>query len=199
MNPSPPAPHVLSREEASAPVRRPRVADHKKGGKTRLERFIARVVGQKTCIDAAAGFAAQYDGDIWEVGLGNGRTYDHLRDRFAGHDVIVFDRQVKAHPDCIPPDDMMRLGDFRETIPAELARSAGTVAVIHADIGNGSVTESRALGRWLTPLFVQALAPGGCLVGDQPMEDAALEPIALADIGAGDLPADTYFLYRKQF
>jgi hypothetical protein len=111
---------------------------------------------------------------------------------------VVFDRQVMAHPDCIPPDDMLRQGDFRATIPAELARSAGTVAVIHADIGNGDVMESRALGNWLTHLFVQALAPGGCLVGDQPMEDAALEPIALADIGAADLPADTYFLYRKR-
>ncbi len=170
----------------------------KKGGKTRLERFIARVVGQRSCIDAAAQHAAQCEGDIWEVGLGNGRTYDHLRDRFAGHNVVVFDRQVKAHPDCIPPDDMMRLGDFRETIAAELVRSAGTVAVIHADIGNGSVAESRALGSWLAPLFVQALAPGGCLVGDQPMENAALEPIALADIGAAELPADTYFLYRKR-
>jgi hypothetical protein len=170
----------------------------KKGGKTRLERFIARVVGQRTCIDAAAQRTGALAGNVWEVGLGNGRTYDHLRDRFADRNVIVFDRQVMAHPDCIPPADMVRLGDFRDTIPAELARSAGEVAVIHADIGNGSVTESRALGRWLTPLFVQALAPGGCLVGDQPMEDPALESIPLADIGATDMPADTYFLYRKR-
>jgi len=170
----------------------------KKGGKTRLERFIARVVGQRSCIDAAAQFTASLAGDVWEVGLGNGRTYDHLRERFAGHDIVVFDRQVMAHPDCIPPADMVRLGDFKETIPAELARSAGSIAVIHADIGNGSVEESRALGRWLAPLFVQALAPGGCLVGDQPMEDAALQAVALADIGATDMPADTYFLYRKR-
>lgn len=170
----------------------------KKGGKTRLERFIARVVGQRSCIDAAAQRTAGLQGPVWEVGLGNGRTYDHLRERFAGHDVIVFDRQVMAHPDCIPPDDMVRLGDFRATIAAEVEQSAGSVAVIHADIGNGSVTESRALGRWLAPLFVRALAPGGCLAGDQPMDDPALEPIALADIGATDMPADTYFLYRKR-
>lgn len=169
----------------------------KKGGKTRLERFIARVVGQRSCIDAAAQRTRAMQGPVWEVGLGNGRTYDHLRDRFAGHDVIVFDRQVMAHPDCIPPDDMVRLGDFRTTIAAEVAQSAGSVVVIHADIGNGNVEESRALGRWLAPLFVRALATGGCLVGDQPMDDPALEPITLADIGATDMPADTYFLYRK--
>jgi hypothetical protein len=170
----------------------------KKGGKTRLERFIARMVGQRSCIDAAAHGTRDLPGPVWEVGLGNGRTYDHLRDRFAGHPVIVFDRQVMAHPDCIPPQEMLRLGDFRATIPAEVARSAGGVAVIHADIGNGSVSESRELGRWLTPQFVRALAVGGYLVGDQPMDDAALEPIALSDIGATDMPADTYFLYRKR-
>ena len=168
-----------------------------KGGKTRLERFIARAMGQRACIDAAAQATRQLPGPVWEVGLGNGRTYDHLRDRFAGRDVIVFDRQVLAHPDCIPPQALLRLGDFCDTIAAEAARSASTVAVIHADVGNGSVQESRALGRWLTPLLVQALAAGGYLVGDQPMEHPALMPIPLADVGAADLPADTYFIYRR--
>lgn len=170
----------------------------KKGGKTRLERFIARVVAQRCGIDAAAAAAAALQGVVWEVGLGNGRTYDHLRDRFGGRDIIVFDRQVIAHPDCIPPADMMRLGDFRDTVPAEAARCQGTVVAIHADIGNGDVAASRALGRTLVPLFVQALAPSGYLVGDQPMEDGALEAIALAEIGAGDLPPDTYFVYRRR-
>ncbi len=169
-----------------------------KGGKTRLERFIARMVGQRACIDAAAAATTALPGVVWEVGLGNGRTYDHLRDRFAGRDIIVFDRQVVSHPDCIPPADMMRLGDFHETVPTEAARGAGTVAMIHADVGNGNVDASRALGRWLTPLFVQAMAPGGCLVGDQPMDDPALEPIALAAIGVVDLPPDAYFVYRKR-
>ncbi|MCB2001190.1 MAG: class I SAM-dependent methyltransferase [Burkholderiaceae bacterium] len=169
-----------------------------KGGKTRLERFIARVVGQRCGIDAAAAATGALAGVVWEVGLGNGRTYDHLRDRFAGRDIIVFDRQVASHPDCIPPDDMVRLGDFHDTVPAEATRSAGAVAMVHADVGSGDIAASRALGRWLTPLFVQALAPGGYLVGDQPMEDAALEPIALADIGAADLAPDAYFVYRKR-
>lgn len=169
-----------------------------KGGKTRLERFIARVVGQRSCIDAASAVTRGLMGGVWEVGLGNGRTYDHLRDRFAGRDIAVFDRQVVSHPDCIPPDNMMRLGDFRETLPVEAARSAGAVVMIHADVGDGNVQASRALGRWLAPLFAQALVPGGYLVGDQPMEDPALEPIALAALGIVDLPPDTYFVYQRR-
>ena len=170
----------------------------KKGGKTRLERFIARLVVQRACIDSAAQRTAQAVGDVWELGLGNGRTYDHLVDRFPGRDIVVFDRQMMAHPDCVPPDAMMRLGDFHDTIAAEAQRRRASVAVIHADIGSGDITQSRALGRWLAPHAVQALAPGGYLIGDQPMDDPALEPIALADAGAGDVPADAYFFYRKK-
>jgi hypothetical protein len=171
----------------------------KKGGLTRLERFIARTGAQRACIDAAARRVAAMPGDVWEVGLGNGRTYDHLRDRFAGRDIVVFDREVAAHPDCVPPGDMMRLGDFRETIPAEVARREAAVAVIHADVGTANIEKSRAMGKWLVPHFLRALAPGGCLIGDQPMDDPALEPIALATVpGAEDLPADAYFFYRKK-
>lgn len=169
-----------------------------KGGKTRLERFIARVVGQRSCIDAASVATWELPGGVWEVGLGNGRTYDHLRDRFPGRDIVVFDRQVVSHPDCIPPDNMMRLGDFRDTVPEEAARSASAVVMIHADVGDGNVLASRTLGQWLAPLFAQALVPGGYLVGDQPMDDPALESIAIAAVGAVDLPPDTYFVYRKR-
>jgi hypothetical protein len=171
----------------------------KKGGLTRLERFIARTLAQRCCIDAAAERVNGLAGEVWEVGLGNGRTYDHLRDRFAGRAVVVFDREIAAHPDCVPPDAMMRLGDFRETVPAEVERRAGRVAVIHADVGTANIEKSRAMGRWLAPQFARALAPGGYLIGDQPMDDPALDPIALAQVpGAAELPADAYFFYRKR-
>lgn len=170
----------------------------KKGGLTRLERFIARLVAQRSCIDAVAARAAPVGGAVWEVGLGNGRTYDHLRERFAGRDIVVFERQLMAHPDSVPPAGMLRLGDFRDTVPAEAALHPGAVAVIHADVGDGHVERSRALGRWLAPHLVQALAPGGYLMGDQPMPDPALEPIALAELVAVELQPDAYFVYRRR-
>ncbi|MEX0810538.1 MAG: class I SAM-dependent methyltransferase [Dongiaceae bacterium] len=169
-----------------------------KGGLTRLERFIARTSAQRACIDAAARATDAVAGDVWEVGLGNGRTYDHLRERFPDRDIVVFDREIAAHPDCVPSDDMMRLGDFRTTIPEEIARAEGRVAVIHADIGTANIEKSRAMGRWLAPIFAAALAPGGYLIGDQPMEDASLEKLKLADACGGAMPADAYFFYRKR-
>ena len=38
-----------------------------------------------------------------------------------GLHIFVFDREVAAHPDCIPPEHLRRLGDFRATLPAYLA------------------------------------------------------------------------------
>ena len=32
------------------------------------------------------------DGPVIELGLGNGRTYDHLRERLPGRRIIAFDR-----------------------------------------------------------------------------------------------------------
>ncbi len=63
-------------------------------------------------------------GPILEVGLGNGRTYDHLRDLFPRRDIYVFERQVAAHPDCVPPDDRLFLGEARERCRVPRASSA---------------------------------------------------------------------------
>ena len=73
---------------------------------SRLDSVIRRLQAQRSCIDHAIGLIADNPGPVFEVGLGNGRTYDHLRDLFPGRDIYVFERQVAAHPDCIPPDDL---------------------------------------------------------------------------------------------
>ena len=84
---------------------------------SRLDSFIRRLEAQRACLNRAAELIRGVDGPILELGLGNGRTYDHLRALFPGRAIYVFDRAVLAHPDCIPPADMIRLGDFRETLP----------------------------------------------------------------------------------
>src|SRR6202022_2543720 len=46
---------------------------------SRLDSFIRRLKAQRACLDLAAGLVRGLDGEILELGLGNGRTYDHLR------------------------------------------------------------------------------------------------------------------------
>ena len=81
---------------------------------SRLDSFIARMQAQRDCLNFLKSAVDALPGPILEVGLGNGRTYDHLRDLFPGRDIHVFERQVAAHPDCIPPADRLFLGEARE-------------------------------------------------------------------------------------
>src|SRR5258708_26085149 len=81
---------------------------------SRRDSFIARMQAQRDCLNFLKPAVEALPGPILEVGLGNGRTYDHLRDLFPGREIYVFERKVAAHPDCIPPDDRLFLGEARE-------------------------------------------------------------------------------------
>src|SRR4029077_6189728 len=76
-----------------------------------LDGSIARMQAQRDCLNFLKPAVDALPGPILEVGLGNGRTYDHLRDLFPGRDIYVFERKVAAHPECIPPDDRLFLGE----------------------------------------------------------------------------------------
>ena len=112
---------------------------------SRLDSFIRRVEAQRACLDMAAALVRGLDGSVLELGLGNGRTYDHLRELCPDREIFVCERHVAAHPGCIPPPELLLLGDMRETLPAARGRLEGQVALAHLDPGTGDVETSRAL------------------------------------------------------
>ena len=160
---------------------------------SRLDSFIRRLEAQRACLDHAAGLIAGLDGAVLELGLGNGRTYDHLRELFPARDIFVCERAVAAHPDCVPPPERLILGDMRDTLPAARARLGGRVALAHLDAGTGDAVANRILATALIPLVAPLLCAGGILVSDPPFDRADLEPIALPD---GIAPG-RYHLYRR--
>src|SRR5262249_56361476 len=99
--------------------------------------FIARMQAQREWLNLLMPAADGLPGPILEVGLGNGGTYDHLRRLFPGRDIYVFERKVAAHPDCIPPDARLFLGEAREAIPKAAKKLGATAALIHTDLGTG--------------------------------------------------------------
>jgi hypothetical protein len=104
-----------------------------------------------------------------ELGLGNGRSYDHLRERLAGSRAIyALDRQLSAHPDCVPTE--LLLGDFRDTLPRLASRIGRTVALVHADTGSGDEAASRAQALALPALVDPLLVEGAIVVSDQEMK-----------------------------
>ena len=136
---------------------------------SRLDIFVDRLVSQRACLAEAAALIAAVPGPVFELGLGNGRTYDHLREILPGRDIWVFERAVASHPASTPPDDRLILGDVRDTLPAALARFGAGVALAHADLGGHDAAKNDAFARLVSPLIAPLLAPGGVMVSSDRM------------------------------
>jgi len=160
---------------------------------SRLDSFIRRLQAQRSCIDQAAELVAPVPGVIFELGLGNGRTFDHLREQMPGREVFVFERSIAAHPDCIPDDDHLFLGDLSTTLPAAAARFAGGVALVHSDIGTGDASYNAEIASFLSRSLDPVLAPGAVIVSDQPIAIPDCPAVALP----GDVSQNRYFMIRK--
>ncbi|MCF8532559.1 MAG: class I SAM-dependent methyltransferase [Reyranella sp.] len=159
---------------------------------SRLDSFIARMQAQRDCLNFLKPSVDGLAGPILEVGLGNGRTYDHLRELFPGRDIYVFERKVAAHPDCIPPDDRLFLGEARQSIAAATRKLGATAALIHTDLGTGDHAANMAMGSWLGPALDAVLAPGGIVLANQPLEVKRWQRLP----EPAGVPKDRYFLYR---
>jgi hypothetical protein len=159
---------------------------------SRLDSFIARMEAQRDCLNFLQPSVAALSGPILEIGLGNGRTYDHLRQLFPERDIFVFERKVAAHPDCIPCDDRLFLGEAREAIPRAAARLGATAALIHTDLGTGDHEANMAMGIWLGPALDALAGAGGYVLANQPLEVARWRRLPEPP----GVPKDRYFLYR---
>jgi len=164
---------------------------------SRLDSFIRRLEAQRTCLDWAIETVRPVSGAVLELGLGNGRTYDHLRSRLKGtREIFAFDRQVAAHPDCVPDADHLLLGDFRDTLPALARRLGRCVALVHADTGSGDEAASRALAQALPALLDPLLVLGAVIASDQSMAPDPSLDWSLALLPQS-VESGRYFLYRK--
>lgn len=127
-----------------------------------------------------------------ELGLGNGRTFDHLRERFPGRDIYVFDLEIAAHPACIPDAAHTRLGDFRETLPAFGREGRAKAVLAHADIGSPDRARDAALAAWLGPALAPVMASGAIVATDRALTAVDWPALPLpAGVAAGD-----YYMYR---
>ncbi len=168
---------------------------HEEGGRmSRLDSFIARMKAQRDCLNHLKPLIDPLPGPILEIGLGNGRTYDHLRELFPDRDIYVFERKVAAHPECIPPADRLFLGEARDAIPRAASVLGATAALIHTDLGTGDHAANVAMGRWLGPALDTLAASGGYVLANQPLEVARWRRQA----DPPEVPADRYFLYRVE-
>ena len=161
---------------------------------TRLDSVIRRLMAQRAALDWAAREISDVPGLVLELGLGNGRTYDHLRDRLPGREIYAFERAPAAHPSCMPPKNRLLVGDILATLPSFRERfGEGAAALVHADIGTGDEEENRRLAARLSPLIAPLVRPGGLLLADRVF---ALEGYRDVSDETGVDPG-RYFAYRR--
>ena len=160
---------------------------------TRLDLFIDRMVSQRACLDHAISETSKMVGPVFELGLGNGRTYHHMKHNVSGRDIYVFERAVASHPDSTPPEELTILGDVRETLPAALDRFGATASLIHADLGGHNREKNDAFARLVSPLIEPLLAVGGLMVSSDRMYFEALREMPLPE-GAVQ---GRCFIYRR--
>lgn len=136
---------------------------------SRLDDFIGRMVSQRACIDFAARELAGRMGPVLELGLGNGRTYSHMREKLPDYDIYVFERAVAAHPKSIPPDSHLILGEAFETLVSERPRFEGQAVLIHSDMGTHNPKKNDEMARELSPVVEPLVAPGGYFISNDRM------------------------------
>jgi hypothetical protein len=129
---------------------------------------------------------------VLELGLGNGRTYDHLRELLPEREIFVFEREVNAHPDCIPDAAHLILGDVRATLPQAHRRLPGPAALAHTDVGTGDAARNAELAAWLARALPPLLAAGAWVVSDQALRSPAL----IAQPAPAGIDPERYFLYN---
>lgn len=166
-------------------------------GRSRLEFAIQRLKAQRSCLNRAVALINGIAGPVLELGLGNGRSYDHLRELLAeegkNREIFVFERHVAPHPDCVPKTDRLLLGDFKETLPQAQTRLGATAAFAHADFGSGNAEATEATARRLAAMLPPLLGPGAVVASDQDIPFIDIPSLPLPE----DIEPGTYFLWRN--
>lgn len=160
---------------------------------SRLDVFINRMVSQRACLEAAAEATRNLGGPVFELGLGNGRTFHHMTEVMPGRDIYVFERAVASHPDSTPDEAQLFLGDVFETLPQALERFGPTASLIHADLGGHSAEKNVLFAQRISPVIEPMLGPGGLMVSSDRMFFERLEEQPLPP----DAVEGRCFIYKR--
>jgi hypothetical protein len=156
---------------------------------SRLDSMLRRLTAQRDGLNWAASEISGLTGDALDMGLGNGRTYDHLREILPRRRIWVIDRVLQCHPSCVPPEQDFLQGEA-EPMLRKLAEHGPNIVLAHYDFGFGIKEKDVAEAARLSPMIASVMAPGGLIVSGQPL--VGFEELA----GPPGIPAGRYLFYR---
>ena len=160
---------------------------------TRLERLLFRLEAQHQSLNWAFGEIKGRPGVVFELGLGHGRTFDHLRTNLPDREIFVFDREVDCFPDCTPDDAHLVLGNYSATLPAARERFAGKVILVNSDVGTYDENYNVEVAALVSRHLPEVLAPGAIVLSDLPLTLPAARQLPLPE----DVRSERYFIYRS--
>lgn len=158
---------------------------------SRLDTFINRISAQRDILNhVARDLGLPTEGHVLEIGLGNGRTYSHLKELFPERRAIAFDRAMNAHKSAAPAAEDFVEGEIDQTGRNFTNEKA---ALVHADIGTGYPDRDAVTLEWLPDMVSAMLCEGGIAVSGLPLIQPRLEELPrLPTVSEG-----RYFIYRK--
>jgi S-adenosyl-L-methionine methyltransferase len=156
---------------------------------SRLDSMLRRFTAQRDGLNWAAQEIAGIGGDVLDMGLGNGRTYDHLREILPDRRVWVIDRVLQCHPSCVPPEADFLQG---EAVPMleRLMAEGHKMALAHYDFGFGVKEQDVAEAAAMSPVIASVMTKGGIVVSGQPL--VGFEELK----GPEGIPEGRYLFYR---
>jgi len=156
---------------------------------SRLESMMRRLTAQKLGLEWAVEMTAGLSGDALEIGLGNGRSYDHLREIAPDRRIWVIDRILQCHHSCVPPAEYFLQGEAGDML-ARLASKNRQIIVAHYDCGMGIKEKDVAEAATLSPMIAAVMAPNGIIISGQP-----LVGVTQVD-GPNGIAPDRYYFYK---
>ena len=156
---------------------------------SRLDSMLRRFTAQRDGLNWAGETISAIAGDVLDLGLGNGRTYDHLREILPDRRIWVIDRVLQCHPSCTPPEQDFLQGEA-EPMLRRLQEEDTRMSLIHYDFGSGIKENDVAEAARLSPLIASLMTPGGLIVSGQPL--VGIDSIQ----GPDTIAPDRYLFYR---
>lgn len=135
---------------------------------SRLNSMMRRLSAQADGLQWSLDHTRDLPGDVVEIGLGNGRTYDHIRELMPDRRIWVIDRALQCHHSCVPPEGDFMQGDADDML-IKLAENGVRAALVHYDLGHGDNAHDQAESARLSPLIAALVVPGGVVVSGQPL------------------------------
>lgn len=151
--------------------------------------MLRRFTAQRDGLNWAASLIEGMEGDALDMGLGNGRTYDHMREIMPERRLWVMDRILQCHPSCVPPEDDFLQGEAEDGL-TRLKELGAKIMISHYDFGFGVKEKDVEEAARFSPLIAEVMGQNGVIVSGQPL--VGLEAIQ----GPDHIAPDRYYFYR---